>query len=169
MLPATRPEEVRTTAHTVNEERTYRISELAAVCGVSARTIDYYTQRGLLEPSARSRGRQRRYDEAAVRRLWLIKELQAERLTLREITQRLALANEATAPAALTARLRVMEEELDRLNRELVTLRPGLNSAQDPAARQAVGQVAVVALAKTLALAQWLAAIVREGQSGPLP
>lgn len=168
MLPVIRPEEVRTTAHALDKEQTYRISELAAVCGVSARTIDYYTQRGLLEPSARSRGRQRRYDEAAVRRLWLIKELQAERLTLREITQRLALASEAAAPA-LTARLRVMEEELDRLNRELVTLRPGLDSAQDPATRQAVGQVAAVALAKTLALAQWLAAIVREGQSGPLP
>jgi len=151
-------------------ERTYRISELAVLCGVSSRTIDYYTQRGLLEPSAWSAGHQRRYDERAVRRLHLIKELQAERLTLREITDRLAAAEgEPASAAALTARIRALEEELDRLNHELAEVARRLDHADStPADRRAVAQVAGLALAKSLALAQWLAAVARDGQAPPL-
>jgi DNA-binding transcriptional MerR regulator len=150
-------------------ERTYRISELAVLCGVSPRTIDYYTQRGLLEPSAWSAGHQRRYDERAVRRLHLIKELQAERLTLREITDRLAAAEgEPDSAAALTARIRALEEELDRLNHELAEVARQLDRAASPDDRRAVAQVAGLALAKSLALAQWLAAVARDGQAPPL-
>jgi DNA-binding transcriptional MerR regulator len=150
-------------------ERTYRISELAVLCGVSPRTIDYYTQRGLLEPSAWSAGHQRRYDERAVRRLHLIKELQAERLTLREITDRLAAADgEPDSAAALMGRVRALEEELDRLNHELAEVAWQLDRAASPDDRRAIAQVAGLALAKSLALAQWLAAVARDGQPPPL-
>jgi MerR family copper efflux transcriptional regulator len=150
-------------------ERTYRISELATLCGVSPRTIDYYTQRGLLEPSTWSAGHQRRYDERAVRRLHLIKELQAERLTLREITERLAASEGGpSSTAALAARIRALEEELDRLNHELADVAQQLDRTGSPDDRRAVAQVASLALAKTLALAQWLAAVARDVQSPPL-
>lgn len=139
------------------------------LCGVSPRTIDYYTQRGLLEPATWSSGHQRRYDERAVRRLRLIKELQAERLTLREITVRLAAAEgEPASRAALTARIRSMEEDLDRLNQELAQVAQHLDRAASPDDRQAIAHVAGLALVKTLALAQWLAAVARDGQTPPL-
>jgi DNA-binding transcriptional MerR regulator len=137
---------------------------LATLCGVSPRTIDYYTRRGLLQPSERSRGRQRRYDEAAIQQLLCIKELQSERLTLREITQRLA-AGAPASPVGLTAQVQALEDELERLNRSLASLTPRLQATRDPAERQAVCQVASLALAKSLALAQWFAAIVRDGQT----
>ena len=140
---------------------------MAEVCGVSPRTIDYYTQRGLLEPSAWSPGHQRRYDERAVERLRRIKEMQAERLTLAEITARLATGGAAGAAGALTAHLCTLDEELDRLARAVGSLPAHLDGA-DSAERQAVAQVASLALAKTLLLAQWLTGVVRDGQAGPL-
>ncbi|MCC6627183.1 MAG: MerR family transcriptional regulator [Chloroflexi bacterium] len=135
------------------------------LCGVSSRTIDYYTQRGLLAPATRSSGHQRRYDARAVRRLHLIKELQAERLTLREIAERLAAAESGSASApALAARIRSMDEDLDRLNHELADVARHLERAGSPDDRRAVAQIASLALAKTLALAQWLATVARDGQ-----
>ena len=50
-----------------------------------------------------------------------------------------------------------MEEELDRLNHELAEVAWQLDRAASPDDRRAVAQVAGLALAKTLALAQWLA------------
>jgi DNA-binding transcriptional MerR regulator len=139
---------------------------LALISGVSARTIDYYTQRGLLEPAERSTGHQRRYAASAVRRLHLIKELQAERLTLREITERLAVLDGGPdCGPALAARIRSMDEELDRLNHELAAVAEQLERAASPDDRRAVAQVASLALAKTLALAQWLATVARDGQT----
>jgi DNA-binding transcriptional MerR regulator len=142
--------------------------QLAMLCGVSPRTIDYYTHRGLLEPSTWSVGHQRRFDDRAVRRLRLIKELQAERLTLREITERLAASRGPTSTAALTARIRLLEEELDRHSHDLAELARHLDQLASPDARRAVAQVASLALAKSLALAQWLAVVARDAHGAPL-
>lgn len=49
------------------------ISRLAKVAGVSAPTIRYYEQIGLLPEAARSQSGQRRYDAADVQRLTLIR------------------------------------------------------------------------------------------------
>jgi DNA-binding transcriptional MerR regulator len=121
-----------------------------------------------LEPSRWSRGRQRRYDEQAVQRLRLIKELQAERLTLREITDRLTAGTTSAPAVVLTARIRSLEGELDRLNREMAELTPRLGRAEDSDEQRAIAQVASLALAKTLVLAQMLTALVRDGHASPL-
>jgi DNA-binding transcriptional MerR regulator len=157
-----------TRGHPTEQERTYRISELATLCGVSPRTIAYYTQRGLLEPTERSAGRQRRYDGRTVQRLHLIKELQSERLTLREITERLALLGAAGAGTTLAARIRSLEEDLDRLNHELVELTPMIEHSGDPASRQMVATMAGLALSKALVLAQWLNNLARDAQTANL-
>ncbi|MCI0441579.1 MAG: MerR family transcriptional regulator [Chloroflexi bacterium] len=44
-------------------ERLYRVGEMAALTGVSVRTLHHYDQIGLLRPSARSEGGQRLYSE----------------------------------------------------------------------------------------------------------
>ncbi|MEP6691655.1 MAG: MerR family transcriptional regulator [Gemmatimonadaceae bacterium] len=66
----------------------FDINELAAAAGVTARTVRYYVQQGLL-PSAGSRGPGARYDRGHVDRLLLIKRLQAQHLPLAEIRKRL--------------------------------------------------------------------------------
>jgi MerR family transcriptional regulator, repressor of the yfmOP operon len=60
----------------VNESVTYRIGEVAAQAGVSTRTLRYYEELGLLEPSGHSPGGARRYGEDDVQRLLRVRELQ---------------------------------------------------------------------------------------------
>ena len=54
-----------------------RIGELAERIGVTARTLRYYEEVGLVTPSARSTGGTRRYSEADCARVLRIRELQA--------------------------------------------------------------------------------------------
>ncbi|MDA8366127.1 MAG: MerR family transcriptional regulator [Actinomycetota bacterium] len=53
-----------------------RIGEAAAASGVSTRTLRFYEEIGLLEPSGRSTGGARRYGEADLARLQQIRDLQ---------------------------------------------------------------------------------------------
>jgi DNA-binding transcriptional MerR regulator len=48
---------------------TYSVKQLADLAGVSARTLHFYDEIGLLKPAATGRNRYRKYDEAAVFRL----------------------------------------------------------------------------------------------------
>lgn len=53
------------------------IGKVAAEAGVTARTLRYYEELGLVTPSVRSAGGSRRYTEADVARVLRIRELQA--------------------------------------------------------------------------------------------
>ena len=53
-----------------------RIGEAAAASGVSTRTLRFYEEIGLLEPSSRSAGGARRYDGADLARLRQIRDFQ---------------------------------------------------------------------------------------------
>jgi len=59
------------------EERRYRIGEMAEQVGVSPRTLRYYEELGLLQPSHYSPGGSRRYVEEDRQRIHRIRELQA--------------------------------------------------------------------------------------------
>lgn len=52
-----------------------RIGELARQAQVSTRTVRYYEQRGLLNPTSHSPGGERRYDATSLARLLRIREL----------------------------------------------------------------------------------------------
>jgi DNA-binding transcriptional MerR regulator len=65
----------------VSSAETYKLDELAAAAGVSARTVRYYVQRGLL-PAPAFRGRDTVYDGNHLRRLRAIKRLQEQYLPL---------------------------------------------------------------------------------------
>jgi DNA-binding transcriptional MerR regulator len=67
---------------------TYKLDELAAATGVSARTIRYYVQRGLL-PAPDFRGKDTAYGREHLARLEAIRALQAAHLSLEEIQARL--------------------------------------------------------------------------------
>ena len=68
----------------------YRIGELADLAGVSPRTIDYYTQVGLLCECKRSEGNYRLYDADALQRLKVIRAYREQGLHLSAIQERLA-------------------------------------------------------------------------------
>jgi MerR family transcriptional regulator, repressor of the yfmOP operon len=75
---------------TAAPERLLRIQEVAATLGLTARTIRYYEEIGLLTPAARSDGDYRLYDEDDVERLRFIKDLRDEAgFSLAEISRML--------------------------------------------------------------------------------
>ncbi|HEY1177388.1 MAG TPA: MerR family transcriptional regulator [Phytomonospora sp.] len=87
-----------------------KIGELAARAGVSPRTIDHYTQLGLLAPATRSPGGYRLYGAEAVDRVHLIQRLEGHGLSLTDVGGALS-----KAPADLSALLARVGEDLSAL------------------------------------------------------
>jgi DNA-binding transcriptional MerR regulator len=114
------------------EERAYRIGEVAALAGVTTRTIRYYEQLGLLGAQpARAKGSHRLYGEADVARLReLIRLRDLLGLSLEELT---ALAEAEEARAELRQRwrsdpsdderLRILDESIPLVERQLELVR----------------------------------------------
>ena len=96
-----------------------RIGDLAAATGVSARSLRYYEEQGLLA-SERGAGGQRRYPESAVERVGLIRSLLTAGLGSRTIGDVLpCIADESMRTAWLAGRL---ETELERVDGEIKDL-----------------------------------------------
>ncbi|GEM33632.1 hypothetical protein NN3_46390 [Nocardia neocaledoniensis NBRC 108232] len=110
-------------------ERLIRIGELATSAQVSTRTVDYYTNLGLLAPAGRSAGNYRLYDPAAVDRIALIKQLESQGISLEEIA------------AALSGGPGDVASSLARLDDDLKTLQATIEGA--PTAMQ--GLLAIIA------------------------
>lgn len=147
------------------DERCYRVGELAHLCEVNPRTIDYYTTAGLLVPVSRSRGGHRFYAESDVQRLRVIKMFQAQGLSLEAIRERLAtIGNDAD----LLPRVEHLRAELHRLEDEVATLTPQLASAAPPDASSRIAMQTAVAAAATyaLTLAQELMTLLNKGLLG---
>ena len=93
-------------------DQEYSLTELAALTGTTPRTIRYYISTGLL-PSPAQAGPATRYGDTHLRRLRLVRRLQAEHLPLAEIRSRLdgltddqleqALAEPAAEPSGASA------------------------------------------------------------------
>ncbi len=75
-----------------------RIGELARLAGVSPRTVDFYTNLGLVTPIRRSGGNFRLYRPQDVHRITVIRRLEAHGIRLDDIAH--ALRTEGPAPAA---------------------------------------------------------------------
>lgn len=67
----------------------YTLTDLERETGVNARTIRYYISEGLLQP-AYGRGPSATYDPDHLLRLQLIQQLKEQRLSLRDIKERLS-------------------------------------------------------------------------------
>jgi DNA-binding transcriptional MerR regulator len=76
-----------------SNKNSYKIDELALEAQVSARTIRYYVQRGLL-PAPAFHGKDTTYDKGHVLRLQVIKKLQQFHMPLDEIQARIGGASE---------------------------------------------------------------------------
>ena len=69
------------------KEKLWRVGKAAEEAGVSKQTLQYYLMVGLVEPTERSLGGQQFFDEKAIDRIRLIKDLNESGYPLREIRQ----------------------------------------------------------------------------------
>jgi DNA-binding transcriptional MerR regulator len=86
-----------------------RIGELAALAGVSVRSLRYYEEQGLLT-STRSTGGQRHYSEAEVERVAFIQRLYAGGLSSRTIIDLLPCLDSPSGENSDAAMERLAEE-----------------------------------------------------------
>lgn len=140
----------------------FRIGELAEHCGLSRRTIDYYTQLGLLSPVARTSGNYRLYAADAPARIAQIRALQARRLSLTEITARLSQEGNGH-DGDLVEHFQHVACELDRLHGELAEIWSTVQGRRlEHAKHRALSQAARDTLRRTNGLATLLSNLVLE-------
>jgi len=97
----------------VDRESLFQIGEVTERVGLSLRTVRYYEEVGLVDPSARTEGGFRLYSEADVQRLLLIKSMKAFDLKLEEMGALLEVLDRSAVAATLEA------AELDRVESAL--------------------------------------------------
>lgn len=105
-----------------------RISELAAGCGATAKTIRFYEQAGLLPPPPRTTAGYRDYPPEAATRLAFIRHAQAAGLTLAEIRSILTVRDSGQAPCGhvselILQRLADIEQRMAELRKTRTALR----------------------------------------------
>ncbi|CAN5410830.1 MerR family transcriptional regulator [soil metagenome] len=103
-----------------------KIGELARLTGASVRSLRYYEQRQLLL-SRRTTGGQRIYDQDAVERVTLIRELFAAGVSSDAVVQLLPCIHSGTATPAMVERLLHERERIDTEVRRLATTRDRLD------------------------------------------
>ena len=91
----------------------YTTGEIAKLCGVSVRTVQYYDDRGILTPSALSEGGRRLYSEEDVRRMRIICFLREVGLPINSIS---ALLHEENPGSIISI---LLEEQEKTLREEL--------------------------------------------------
>ncbi len=87
----------------------YTTGEMAKLCGVSVRTVQYYDTRGILTPSSLSEGGRRLYSEEDVKKLKIICFLRETGLPINSISQLLAEEHPETVISVL---LQQQEQQL---------------------------------------------------------
>jgi MerR family copper efflux transcriptional regulator len=112
-----------------------RIGELAAACGVTAKTIRFNEQAGLLPKPARTVGGYRDYPPAAPTRLTFIRDAQRAGLTLAEIRSVLALRDSGQAPCDHVSEL--IQQHLTDIEHRMAELRTTRAALQGLAKRAA--------------------------------
>jgi DNA-binding transcriptional MerR regulator/DNA-directed RNA polymerase subunit RPC12/RpoP len=125
----------------------YTTGEVAKLCGVSVRTVQYYDTRGVVCPSELSEGGRRLYTADDVRKMQIVCYLRELGCSLGNIEQ---LMKEDDAAAVIDTMLgeqeRVLSEEIDErqtMLRRLRDLRTGLSQLEHPTV-ESIGDVAHV-------------------------
>ena len=103
------------------------IGRLAQATGVSAKTIRFYEEAGVLPPARRAANGYRQYDESDVRRLRFIRNARVLDFSLEELKEVLALRERGEAPCVHVMGLFTQKmEQIDAQIRHLQELRGDL-------------------------------------------
>ena len=98
----------------------YTTGEIAKLCGVSVRTVQYYDDRGILIPGELSDGGRRLYSENDVKRLRIICFLREAGLPISSISALLAEKDpESIISVLLDEQEQVLREELNERKAKL--------------------------------------------------
>ncbi|MBE5804634.1 MAG: MerR family transcriptional regulator [Clostridiales bacterium] len=113
----------------------YTTGEIAKLCGVTVRTVQYYDTRELLSPSELTEGGRRLYAEEDVKRLRVICFLRELGLSIPVISQLLKEDDPGSViDLLLSQQAQILREEIDQKQRQLdqlTTLQQGLKDAHD--------------------------------------
>lgn len=101
----------------------YTTGELAALCGVSVRTVQYYDTRGILVPSELSEGGRRLYSESDLQKMRVICYLREMDLSIPRIGELLAEENSCKVILLmLTEHEKELRADLDDCRKKLIKL-----------------------------------------------
>lgn len=94
------------------------IAEAAEASGLSAYTLRYYEQIGLIAPIGRRSGA-RRYSDADMRWLDFLVRLRATGMSMRDMQRYAQLLRQGNAAASVAERQALLEEHAERLEAEI--------------------------------------------------
>ncbi|MEV0387971.1 MerR family transcriptional regulator [Nonomuraea sp. NPDC050643] len=106
----------------------WTIQELATRAGITSRTLRHYDRRGLLAPSRVGENGYRFYDATAVARLQRILLMRRLGMGLPAIAE--VLADEVDTGDGLRAHIAALEEERERIDRQIRSVRHTLEALQ---------------------------------------
>jgi DNA-binding transcriptional MerR regulator len=116
-------------------ERLLQVGDIAKATGKTVRAIHHYEEVGLLRPHARSKGRYRLYDQAALARVKWIGKLHDLGLSLSQIQELVHLWETSPSAPGAMARIRaIYVQKLDETRaqiRHLATLERELEASVD--------------------------------------
>lgn len=111
------------------DDQIYSIGELSQLCGISVRRLRFYSDKGLLPPSARTESGYRMYSGADLARLDLVLALRDAGVSLEQI--RKVLGKRESLAETLALRLKTIEAEIRTKRRIAAALRATL-AIHDP-------------------------------------
>ncbi|MGW0467576.1 MerR family transcriptional regulator [Streptomyces sp. NPDC003027] len=106
----------------------WSIQEIARKAGTTSRTLRHYGERGLLEPSRIGANGYRYYDQAALVRLQRVLLLRELGLSLSAIAE--VLEGQRDTSAALRTHLALLEQERERIGRQIESVRTTLHKTE---------------------------------------
>ncbi|MGW8364659.1 MerR family transcriptional regulator [Streptomyces wedmorensis] len=106
----------------------WSIQEVAKKAGTTSRTLRHYGERGLLEPSRIGANGYRYYDQDALVRLQRILLLRELGLSLPAIAE--VLEGQRDTSAALRTHLALLEQERERIGRQIASVRTTLHKTE---------------------------------------
>lgn len=126
----------------MEETKLLRIGELSKRANVSARTIDYYTSVGLIEPVKRSEKNYRLYSDETLKRLERIEQLKKEKYTLDEIKETLDAWSKVSSVQHVSQKLTDLQLNLTQLERQVKELEPVFDQLKPKQAHQLFSRLA---------------------------
>ncbi|MDP4155806.1 MAG: MerR family transcriptional regulator [Bacillota bacterium] len=133
----------------------YRIGEIAKLMNISKRTIDYYTQIGLLNP-IRTDSNYRLYGEDSIRILGLVEHYKNLNMPLEEIKSSIELikANDSLDKQKVEKHFNQIAIIMQHLEEEISVMKPVLQKLNQPQKEELVRKLSAqgITLAQTLLL-----------------
>ncbi|MEQ8675886.1 MAG: MerR family transcriptional regulator [Aggregatilineales bacterium] len=101
----------------MTQETTYTIRQITEKTGLSAYTLRYYEDIGLLDPVSRAENGHRRYDEADMRRINMLQKLRLTGMSLDDIRHIIELYRQGSDTAS--TRRELMEAHREKVQAQI--------------------------------------------------